>query len=166
MTFKELRASFPIYMLSKGEELKFTQLKTIDVSLPRVNTGVAFSMNNGIQPLIVDVTVENEGQRVTYNIPENVTAYAVSSNTIIATTKDDILRELQATKCDCEEYLSNVEKRKEKLSQCNKLIGELDTAYRDKQVMEKRLADYEEKQKAVEDKLDKILSEISKYRKQ
>ena len=81
---------------------------------------------------------------------------------MVSIDKDNILKELQATKADCEQYLANVDRRKKELEQCNKLIGELDTTFKERQETENRFKTIEDTQKEQGNMLKEILGILKK----
>lgn len=166
MTFKELRQNLPIHILDKSE-MVYAQGKVVNVGMPRINAQQGQQANFGAMPpmqMVVDVTVEWNGKTNTYTLQENASAAAVGS-TLVATDKADIVKELQATKADCEQYLANVDKRKEQLEQCDKLIGELDTEYKEKAEITNRLNDLDSKYDKVIEGQNKIMEMIQNMQK-
>lgn len=163
MTFKELRQNLPIHILDKGE-MVYGLGKVVNVGMPRINTQAGQPNNFGTMPqmqMVVDVTVEWNGQTKTYTLADNASVAAVGS-VMVSIDKADILKELQATKTDCEQYLANIDRKKEELEKCDKLIGELDTSFKERQETENRFKTIEETQKEQGNKLDKILEILSK----
>lgn len=167
MTFKELRPALPIHIFDKGN-MTYTQGKVVNVNGPRINTtAMQQPYQTGVPSLpqmVMDVTIETNGTTATYQLPENVGATAVGSM-LIATDKSNILAELQATKADCENYLANVDKKKEMLGKCENLIAELDTSFKEKKEMDDRIKAVENAQAEQNGKLDKILEMLEKKNK-
>jgi hypothetical protein len=53
------------------------------------------------------------------------------------------LREVKAVKSQSEEVLASVDAHREKVLRCEEIIGELDTAYKDKKEIDTRLSKVE-----------------------
>jgi len=160
MTFNELRNSFPVHILDKNE-MHYIQGKVINKGNPRPNTQVPAPNQTNLFQLpqlqtVVDVTIEADGKTSTYVADSNASA-VMAGNILIALDKQDIIRELKAINAECDEYLANVGKKKEAKDKCTKLIGELDTDFKEKQAMETEIQNLKNAQKEQGDKLDKIL---------
>ena len=163
MTFKELRQNNQIHILDKREGAKYTLGKVLNVSQPR------FDMPNMAQPgtmqqmtmpnMVVDVTVEANGKTETFKFPENASMYAVGS-TLYSIEKDGIVRELDATIAQCEQYFADQKKMRTTLEQSKTLKSELDSTYRERQETEERFASIEKNQHEMGEKLDRILEQL------
>lgn len=141
--------------------------KVVNVGMPRINTQAGQANTFGTMPqmqMVVDVTVEWNGQTKTYTLADNASVAAVGS-VMVSIDKADILKELQATKADCEQYLANVDKKKEQLEQCDKLIGELDTEHKEKTEITNRLNDLDSKYDKVIEGQNKIMEMIQNMQK-
>lgn len=74
---------------------------------------------------------------------------------LIASNKDAVINEINILKSNSEEVLNKVEEHKHIVSECGKLLAELDTTFRDQQRTNERL-----------DNLENKLNEIFKFVKQ
>ena len=148
MTFNEIRQNLQVYVLIKGDELVYAQGKVINKGQPRINTqstnGQNMMMGVTMPSMVIDVTLELNGQTNTYPLPQNASVAAIG-NTLISLSKDDILNELHATESQCDEYLAGVEKTKKRKAKCVALLAELDTAFKEKQDITRRIDDLQEK---------------------
>lgn len=164
MTFKELRPNNPIYLLDKSNGIEFKQGKVLNVGQPRFDTqlpqpGAMPQMQ--MPPMVVDITFEVDGKTETYKLAENMNVAAVGG-ILVSTDKEGIIREVDATITDCEQYFASYDKKKELYEKSKALKTELDTVFKEKQETENRFKAIEETQKEQGSKLDKILQILSK----
>lgn len=162
--FKDLTAGQPVYALIKGSELKYTEGKIVSVGMQRMDMPkeVAIPRN------VIDITYELGG--VNYTDTVNITdsmfpTTKTGATTLVATSKDTILRELRASLKIDEDFLSTVEetkKQKQKnVKQYKTLIGKLDTEWAEKQALESRISILENNSKETNTLLKSILDKLS-----
>lgn len=174
--FKDLTAGSPIYALIKGDnEIQFSEGSIVTIGQQRVDMP-QIQPNQGAFPLpaalpatktVVDVTYCIEGKNYTDTV--EVTGYMFptekpGSITLVATDKEPIIRELNATLKRAEDYLKNVEtevpKNKKRIDDCKTLISLLDTAYAEKQELESRIKKLEDNGAETNKLLNQILSKL------
>ena len=169
MTFKELRPNNIVHILDKRDGATYTQGKVLNVGQPRVEMpnnmqiqapGAITGMS--IPSMVVDVTIEANGKTATYVFAEGATTATVDKCVLFATDKEAILRELDSTITECEQYIEGVDAKKKLLQQSNELKSQLDTAYKEKQATENRFKTIEKAQDKLNGKLDKILELLQK----
>lgn len=147
MTFKDLKSGYPIYLLDRSN-LAYNQAKVMATGMPHTD-------RQSFAKMLVDITIQsNDGKQNTYSVVENE-SIAYAGSLLLTTDKEFIINEVRAINAQSEETLSKVEELKSKVSTCKNLLAELDTSYKDKQETEKRF-------QSIEEKMDKILSAISK----
>lgn len=163
--FKGLTAGTVVYALLKGDELKYVEGSIVSVSQPRMNIQ---EMNPGQMQMpqmqqVVDVTYSIEGKNFTDMVDVTASMFATKNPgvvTLVSTDKDAVVRELHATLKTSENYIKEAErevpKHKKRVGQCEELIAQLDTAYKERQQTEERFAKIEGAQKAQGEKLDDI----------
>lgn len=164
MTFKELRLNNPIHFLDKGEGMKYYQGKVVNVGQPRFDSQLpqpGAMPTTQLPQMVVDVTVEANGKTETYKFPDGASVAAVGS-VLISTDKDGILREVDATIVDCEQYFASYDSRKKTYEASKALKAELDTAFKEKQETENRFNTIEKTQEEQGAKLDRILKLLEK----
>ena len=133
LVFKELKKGFPVFILNK-ETLIYQQGKvTQDATPPRMNTVFG-------QPMIVDVSLESEGQVKIWTLPADQSLAEVQSdaNIVIATDKAALVNILKSIESECTTYLEGIDGRKQKLEAAKNLIAELDVVYKQQQQTEER----------------------------
>lgn len=116
MLFKDTKQGYPVYLLDK-EQVRATQGKVVSVSQPRVQApqvGV-YPQNPLTTSLVVDVTIEADGQTKTYTIPET-SSLTYAGQLALSIDKECILREVQALKTASEEALGKMDTTRRPLS--------------------------------------------------
>ena len=162
--FKDLTAGQPIYALIKSPELKYIEGKVVSVGMQRMDMpkDIAIPRN------VIDITYELNG--VNYTDTVNITDSMIpttklGNTTLLATSKDTILRELRASLKIDEEFLATVDKTKEQkrknVKQYKDLIGKLDTEWAEKQALESRITTLENNSRETNTLLKSILDKLS-----
>lgn len=147
MTFKDLKTGYPIHLLDRNS-LTYNQAKVMAIGMPHTD-------RQSFTKMLVDITIQNnDGKQNTYSVAETE-SIAYANNLLITTDKEFVINEVRAINAQAEETLSKVDELKSKVNSCKSLLAELDTSYKDKQETEKRF-------RTIEEKMDKILSAISK----
>lgn len=164
--FKDLTPGQTIFALMKGDELKYCEGSIVTVGPQRMEMpqSVPGQVSMPSFKNVVDVTYTLEGKNYTDAV--DVTASVFPTNnpgtqSLVATDKEAVLRELNATLNTSENYLKEAERevpRHEQLvKEAKALIAQLDTNFKEKQQTEKRFAKLEEAQQQQGEKLDQIL---------
>ena len=156
LVFKELKKGFPVFILNK-ETLLYQQGKvTQDATPPRMNTVFG-------QPMIVDVSLESEGQVKIWTLPADQSLAEMQSdaNIVIATDKAALVTILKSIESECTTYLEGVDGRKQKLEVAKNLIAELDVVYKQQQQTEERFVRIEQSIGGIETTLSKILKAVN-----
>lgn len=155
MTFKELKSGYPVYLLDRNA-LRYEQGKVMAVGLPHADM-----QPGSYGKLLVDVTIQTDGKQNTYSVSDTEqTAYAGSL--LITCNKECVVNEVRAINAQAEETLAKVETARKTVADCKTLLEELDTTFKDKQETERRFQKIDERFGGIEDKMDRILSAISK----
>ena len=122
---------------------------TVDATLP--HTDPKF----GIGQLVVDVTVDVNGEQKTYVLAADADS-AYPQNMVVTTSRDVVLRELKAKKATSQQNLSMKDYHEECIVKCDKFIAMYDPAFREKQEMETRFTKIEKRQDEILDMLRKL----------
>lgn len=156
MTFRDLKSGHVIHLLDRTA-LVYEQGNVMAVGLPHADTQPG---NYG--KMLVDITIQTkDGKRNTYSVSDTEqTAYAGSL--LITCNKECIVNEVRAINAQAEETLSKVETARKTVADCRTLLEELDTTFKDKQETERRFQKIDERFTGIEDKMDRLLSAISK----
>lgn len=143
MMFKELKAGYPMYLFDRAS-LAYEQAKVMNV-LPNYNVGNYGKME-------VNITIQTkDGKQNTYSVSDTEQS-AYAGNLLVSTSKECVINEINALRNNSDEILQNVDSHKRIVKECDKLLAELDTGFRDKKNTERRL-----------DTLEQTMQEILKY---
>lgn len=143
MMFKELKAGYPVYLFDRAS-LAYEQAKVMNV-LPNYNVGNYGKME-------VNITIQTkDGKQNTYSVADTEQS-AYAGNLLVSTSKECVINEINALRNNSDEILQNVDSHKRIVKECDKLLAELDTGFRDKKNTERRL-----------DTLEQTMQEILKY---
>ena len=146
MMFKELKSGYPIYLFDRAS-LRYEQAKVMRAQPNYQPTTIG--------KLETNITVQTkDGKQNTYRVTDSEQA-AYAGTLLIASNKDAVINEINILKSNSEEVLNKVEEHKHIVSECGKLLAELDTTFRDQQRTNERL-----------DNLENKLDEIFKFVKQ
>ncbi len=146
MMFKELKSGYPIYLFDRAS-LKYEQAKVMNAQPNYQPTTIG--------KLETNITVQTkDGKQNTYSVTDSEQA-AYAGTLLVAATKEAVINEINILKSNSEEVLNKVEEHKHIVSECGKLLAELDTTFRDQQRTNERL-----------DNLENKLDEIFKFVKQ
>lgn len=141
--FKELKAGYPVYLFDRAS-LAYEQAKVMNV-LPNYNVGNYGKME-------VNITIQTkDGKQNTYSVADTEQS-AYAGNLLVSTNKECVINEINALRNNSDEILQNVDSHKRIVKECDKLLAELDTGFRDKKNTERRL-----------DTLEQTMQEILKY---
>ena len=146
MMFKELKSGYPIYLFDRAS-LRYEQAKVMSAQPNYQPTTIG--------TLETNITVQTkDGKQNTYSVTDSEQA-AYAGTLLIASNKEAVINEINILKSNSEEVLNKVEEHKHIVSECGKLLAELDTTFRDQQRTNERL-----------DNLENKLDEIFKFVKQ
>ena len=149
MEFKNLKAGHEVYAVDLNKVEVYVG-KVVDTpTIPHTDP------KYGIAQLVVDVAIDVNGKTTTYILPaDNDSAYP--ANMVVTTSRDVVLRELEAKKNTCEQNLSMTDYYKECIDKCDKKIAEYNPAFREKQENEARFAKIEKGQEEIMEMLKRL----------
>lgn len=154
MLFKDLKSGYPVYFLDR-EVIKAYQGKVISISVPRYD----MQKNNVNAPMVVDVTIDADGQTRTYTISENATT-TYAGHIVLSTERDGIIREVEAMKAQKEDAIAQEEKNHEELSRMIILLEEWNPALAEKRKQDERINTIEQEVKNIGQQLKDFFSEF------
>lgn len=149
MNFKELKTGHEVFAVDLQKVEVYKGKVTVDATLP--HTDPKF----GIAQLVVDVTIDVNGEPKTYVLPADADS-AYPQNMVVTTSRDVLLREIEAKKNSCQQSLSMVEYYKECVEKCDKVIADYNPVFREKQENEARFAAIEKGQAEIMAMLKKL----------
>lgn len=168
--FRDLTSGSPIYALIKhDEEIQYIEGSIVSISqqrveMPQPQQSVSFPMPSvPTSRTVIDITYTLGGKNYTDTADVTDSMFATEKPgaiSLIATDKEPIIRELKATLKRAKDYIKSTEtevpRNKKRIEECVALIEVLDTAYAEKQEMEKRIKKLEDNG----EKTHKLLSQI------
>lgn len=163
MTFKDIKTGYPVYFLQKDGELKAYQGKTLAVSQPRFPQlqPTTPMQQQAATAMVVDVTIETDGQTRTYTIPE--TSSVVNAGTLVLSVdRDGILREVVAVKSQSEEAIKQVDRHKANISACERIMEEWDVAFAEKKAQDARISGIENEVRSLSTMMKDFINEFRK----
>lgn len=163
MIFRDLKAGFPIYLFDRASR-KFKQGKVTTNPCPDFENGKQNVMaampgmpNYGARNVKVNVQTE-DGKQSTYSVVDTEqTAY--SDNLVISCSKESIINEVNALKNQANDIINKMPDFKQTVKDCDQLLSELDTSFRDQQRTNQRLDN-------MENKLDEIFKFVKSQKQE
>lgn len=150
MQFKELKQNYPVYILDK-QEFAIIQGKATAVSFPRLEV----NPKNGKTEMVIDVTVEANGNTATYTIPENLSV-TYAGNLVLSVDKQSLMPEVDNMEANADQVLTSVPNAQKIKERAPMLRSELNPIYRERQETEKRF-------NAIEDSVNEIKIMMSEF---
>lgn len=156
MIFRDLKAGFPIYLFDRASR-KFKQGKVTTNPCPDFENGKQNVMaampgmpNYGARNVKVNVQTEDGKQSIYSVVDTEQTAYR--DTLVISCSKESIINEVNALKNQANDIINKMPDFKQTVKDCDQLLSELDTSFRDQQRTNQRL-----------DNMENKLDEIFKY---
>ena len=140
MLFKDIKSGYPVYFLNR-ESITAYQGKVVSVSVPRYDMQV---VNKSNAPLVVDITIDANGQTKTYTISENATI-TYAGNIVLSTERDGIAQEA---------------KNHEDLEKINSLLEDWNPALAEKRKQDERINTIEQEVRSIGQQLKDFFSEF------
>jgi hypothetical protein len=156
--FRELRAGHLVQILNKSQ-MTVRQGKVVNVGSPYpepVKPGqMAPTMNR-----LIDITIEAEGQTQTYAIPET-SSITFAGDIVLSIEADSLIREVQAMRSQSEQAIASFDMHKQRIGQCDAILEDLDTSFREKRVVEERLSRVEGFMEEIRGDMKNLLKSLS-----
>lgn len=137
MLFKDLKSGFPVYIYDRTA-IEVKQGKVSQVSAPHLDKGQFDMMAN----MVVDVAIDVDGVTKTYTFKDNSeTGY--TGSLVITTEKQNIIREIEASKQQSEEALSQVDMHRSRVEKYEAILAEYNPAIKEKKAIDERFGKLE-----------------------
>lgn len=130
MTFKDLKVENSIYTFDRTNAVAEVG-KVLSVSAPHYDARNMY--NAGV--MVVDVAVEVSGKSYSYTMRSDAEV-AYNGNIAISTNQTAMLGEIRTARQSAEQALAQIEKHKDIVSKCNRLLTEFDPAAKSKAELE------------------------------
>lgn len=135
--FKDLKGGYNVFLFDRAT-VKGTQAKVISVTAPHYDSHFGNPAD-----MVVDVTLEYEGQNKTFTFKDSTEVGYVGS-TSISTGLEGFLRDVSALKTQLDQELSQVDTKKEASDKCAAILAEFDPAQKAKQENNERFSKIEQ----------------------
>lgn len=161
--FKNMVSGQPVFSLIKSDPISYYEGKIISIGNPRLEMVKNLSIPNNV----IDVTYEINGTNYTDTVNISDSMFSTEKTgaiTLVATSKDIILRELRASLKSDEEFLNSIDETKDRkirnVEQYKNLIATLDTEWAKQQALENRITSLENNSKETNTLLKTILKKV------
>lgn len=163
MLFKDLKQGYPVYFLSKGENISVSQGKVVSVSEPHFQQTSMGQMPLPMQTAqrMVDVTVDLDGKNNTYSIPETLSV-TYGQDFVLSTDRDGIIRDVEAMRNQSQEALKNVERHKKIIESCDKIMESWDPDLAKRKEQDKRMSKIEDDMGQIKEMVLNLFNELKK----
>lgn len=161
MLFKDMKPGYPVYILEK-DAVRTSTGKVVNVSQPRfANANAAGGNFQATAQMYVDVTIEADGQTRTYSIPDTL-GVTYAGSVVLSTDREGILRDVEAMKSQSEEALRNVERHRETIAACEKILEEWNPVFAEKKRQDERISGLENEVRDIGSMLKNFINEFKK----
>lgn len=163
MKFNEYKQGYNIFAITQGKDgIKAEQRKITAVSQPYFPQVQNLTDFKGVgQNKVVDITIEvGDGSKV-YSFPEN-SSVAIAPDGVVFSDREGAIRELSAIKAQSENALKDVEKHKNSIETCTRLLAELDPVAKKDAEVDARFNKIESSMSEMKQMLSNFLNKIDK----
>lgn len=162
MKFNEYKQGFQIYAItSTADGIKVEQRNISNVSAPYFPQMQITDFKQIGQNKVVDITIEVGGGSKVYSFPEN-SSVASAPDGVVFTDREGAIRELTAIKAQSENALKDVEKHKNNIETCTRLLSELDPVAKKDAEVDARFNKIESSMSEMKQMLSNFLNKIDK----
>ena len=159
MKFNEYKENYPIFAVIERDGIEVKEAKVTAVSqpyFPNVSQITAASLS---QNKVVDITIAMGDSSKIYTFPEG-SSIASTSDNIVFTDRDGVIRELNALKAQSEDALRKVEQHKKRVEDCKALLAEFDPVAKKDAAFDARVSQLESSIKGINSSIDDLKSLI------
>ena len=154
MLFKEVTQGTPLYLLDRSN-ITIGQCSVVSASQPHFDV----KMIGNPPGMVVDVTIDVNGQKKAYVFPENAD-FGNAEGLMITPNRDVLIREVQGMMGQSEAALKMIDRHKEAIVKCRKILSELDPVAKDRADLESRISSLENTNKDLLSKMDTLIKTI------
>lgn len=141
--FQQLRQGVTVYILYKVGKFRVELAEVVSVGVPTPQLTTSYQPNGQFMPPknVIDIKVNVNGQTIDLQkLPaENCIADFGESGMVVSTSKDAILTEITTLRNNSQRVIDSVEKHKENIECCNKLIEDLNPEIKKEQELNKEI---------------------------
>ena len=149
MLFREVQKGSSVFILDK-QNFKVSKGVVLENTFPKMD------MNSGFpSKMVVDVTIEADGRKATYSIPENLSlTYDDSKNLVLSTDRNLIREEVEIMHNNAQKALDSIDIQREIVEKTSTLLEELSPELKEKKETEKRICELESAVKNIDEKMN------------
>ena len=141
--FQNLRQGNTIYILNKVGQITLEQAEVIAIGAPTPQFSACYQQNGNFAPPrnVIDVKVSCNGRTLDLQkLPADCAIADFGENgMVVSTSKDAILAEISTLRNNSQRVLDSVEKHRENIECCNKLIEDLNPEARKEKELNKEI---------------------------
>lgn len=153
MQFRDVKPGYVLFAFDRTD-VKFKQLKVLNVTQPHYDANFPGAT---ISDMVVDITIE--GEQKPYTFKEHSES-AIFGNTVISTSMDTALEDVEALMAQSQQALSQREKLEGNIEKCKQILADNSTKYKEKQETEKRFTAIETSIGRMEDMLSNLIKQL------
>lgn len=135
------------------------ELKEATVKENQPHLGGTYTMA-GTAQMMRDVTLECQGKRMTYTIPEMLSV-TYASDLVLSTDREGLTEEVGRMKAEAEKALANTERNKRTVERAEELLAELNPHVRERQETERRFKSIEGDISGIRGMMKQLLDKLS-----
>jgi hypothetical protein len=154
MIFREVTQGTQLYLLDRLN-VTVGQCTVAGVSKPHFDP----KMLGNPPSMVVDVTIDVNGVKKSYVFNEGA-EFGTVEGILLTPNREVVIRELQSIQGQAKADLKMVDRKKETITKCKSIIGELDPSVKERQAMETRITSLEKTNKELLDKMSELLKAV------
>lgn len=151
-----MKPGYPVFFFDKGT-VRAYQGKVVSVAVPRYDAPKFGAPAQPSAGMVVDVTIEADGQTKTYTIPETASV-TYAGDLVLSSDKDGILREAEAMKGSAEEALAKVDAHRAAIEKCDTILEEWNPTFAEKREQDRRIEGIETEVKTLGQQLREFMN--------
>lgn len=136
MQFRDIKPGYVLYAFDRAD-VQFKQLKVLSVTQPHYDPNFP---GGTISDMVVDFNIEGEQKPYTF---KERSESAILGNTIISTSIETALEDVEALMAQSQQALSQREKLENNIEKCKQILADNSPKYKEKQETEKRFTTIE-----------------------
>lgn len=165
MIFSEIQKGHALYIVSKAGGIALQQTIVSSKGQPYpAPMQQPYSYNLTTPSLIVDLTVDINGQQRTYSVPErSEIAYDDKNGMIITSNRDLALREVEMVRKQAQDRIEHHDADKQMVAQCDGILAEWNPVMKEKRENERRFKGIEDEIGGVKEDVRGIRDMLKEY---
>ena len=159
MKFNEYKENYPIFAVLERDGIEVKEAKITAVSQPYFPSVKQISAASLSQSKVIDLTIAMGDTTKVYTFPEG-SSIASTSDNIVFTDREGVIRELNAIKTQSESALEKIDQHKQRVEDCKNLLAEFDPIAKKDAAFNARVSELENSIKGINSSIDDLKSLI------